>query len=88
MVLASGGMLTVPIDASDVPVDGPAWRREADLPADHQTAVPLVREHGTYRIKGKIMEIYDAMATVKRSGADYQTPLTSPAGQGLRHPAR
>jgi hypothetical protein len=43
MVLASGGMLTVPIDASDVPVDGPAWRREADLPADHQTAVPLVR---------------------------------------------
>jgi hypothetical protein len=43
MVLASGGMLTVPIDASDAPVDGSARRREADLPADQQAVVPQVR---------------------------------------------
>jgi hypothetical protein len=42
-VLASGGTLTVAIDASDLPVDGPA-RRTADEPSgDHQPAVPQVR---------------------------------------------
>jgi hypothetical protein len=35
-----------------------------------------------------IPRIYDEMAAAKRSGTDYQTPLTPPPGQGPRHPAR
>jgi len=47
-----------------------------------------IAAHNAYRTKDKILEIYDAMAAAKRSGSEYQTPLSPPPGQGLRHLAR
>jgi Eco57I restriction-modification methylase len=47
-----------------------------------------IAANGTYRTKDKILEIYDAMAKAKSAGADYQTQLTPPPGQGPRHLAR
>ena len=46
---------------------------------------PIVRrkdiaQHGTYRTKDTILEIYDAMQTAIRTGIPYQTPLTPPPG--------
>ena len=44
-----------------------------------------IAAHGTYRTKGKILEIYDAMARARSTGADYQTGLTPLPGHGSRH---
>lgn len=44
--------------------------------------------HGSYRTKEAILKIYDAMAAAKAAGSSYRTELTSPPGQGPRHPAR
>jgi hypothetical protein len=46
------------------------------------------KDHGTYRTKAKILEIYDAMATAKQSDTEYQACLSPAPGQGPRHPAR
>jgi hypothetical protein len=46
------------------------------------------KEHGTYRTKDKILEIYDAMTDAKYTGIEYQSPLTPLSGQGPRHPAK
>jgi hypothetical protein len=47
-----------------------------------------IETHKSFRTKDKILEIYDAMAKAKSVGAVYESPLTPPPGQGLRHPAR
>ncbi|WP_017972619.1 Eco57I restriction-modification methylase domain-containing protein [Actinopolyspora halophila] len=54
---------------------------------------PIVRrkdeqEHGEFRTKRLILEIYDAMAEATRTGEPYETVLDPPPGQGPRHPAR
>jgi hypothetical protein len=36
------------------------------------------KEHGTYRTKDKILEIYDAMTMAKSTGTDYQNALIPP----------
>lgn len=46
---------------------------------------PIVRrkdeaEHGEYRTKRVILDIYDAMAEAERTGAPYQTRLNPPPG--------
>jgi ribosomal protein S24E len=46
------------------------------------------KEHGTYRTKDKILEIYDAMAEAKSIETDYRTQVTPLPGQGPRHPDR
>ncbi|WP_300606143.1 N-6 DNA methylase [Trebonia sp.] len=46
-----------------------------------------VQQYGTFRTKGLILQIYDAMAEAARSGEPYQTILDPPPGHGLRHPA-
>jgi hypothetical protein len=47
-----------------------------------------IAAHGTYRTKGTILDIYDAMAMARSASAEYQSPLTPPPGHGPRHPAR
>ncbi len=54
---------------------------------------PIVRRRdeerfGEYRTKRLILEIYDSMADVIRTGAPYQTVLDPPPGHGPRHPPR
>jgi hypothetical protein len=46
------------------------------------------KEHGTYRTKAKILEIYDAMTNAKSTGTDYQSLLNPAPGGGPRHAAR
>jgi hypothetical protein len=43
-------------------------------------------EHGEYRTKRLILEIYDAMAKAIKTGEPYETILDPPPGQGPRHP--
>jgi len=47
-----------------------------------------IAAHGTYRTRDKILEIYDAMATAKSTGMEYQTALAPRPGHGPRHPDR
>ena len=46
------------------------------------------RDHGEFRTKRLIMEIYDAMADAAARGTIWQSPLDPPAGSGPRNPAR
>lgn len=53
---------------------------------------PIVRrkdeaEHGEYRTKRVILEVFDAMRAAMDAGVGYQTILDPPPGQGRRHPA-
>jgi hypothetical protein len=44
-----------------------------------------VAQHGTFRTKDMILEIYDAMAEASRTGRPYQTILDPAPGKGPRH---
>ncbi len=46
------------------------------------------RDHGEFRTKRRILEIYDAMAAAAERGQTYRTTLTPPPGYGPRHPRR
>ncbi|MGV1009046.1 MAG: Eco57I restriction-modification methylase domain-containing protein [Dermatophilaceae bacterium] len=46
------------------------------------------RDHGEFRTKRLILEIYDAMADAAARGTAYRSTLNPPAGEGPRHPAR
>ena len=46
------------------------------------------RDHGEFRTKRLILEVYDAMADAAARGATWQSPLDPPAGHGPRHAAR
>lgn len=46
------------------------------------------RDHGEYRTKRLILEIYDAMADAAVRGEYYVSPLDPPPGHGPRHPER
>ena len=43
------------------------------------------RDHGEYRTKRLILEIYDAMADAAARGTTYESKLDPPAGHGPRH---
>ncbi len=45
-------------------------------------------DHGEYRTKRLILEMYDRMAEAIRSGEPYKTPLDPPPGHGPRHPTK
>jgi hypothetical protein len=45
------------------------------------------RDHGEYRTKRLVLEIYDALAEAEATGTAYQTVLDPPPGEGPRHPA-
>jgi hypothetical protein len=45
-------------------------------------------EFGEYRTKRLILESYDAMQEVTRSGVPFESAISPPAGQGPRHPAK
>ena len=47
-----------------------------------------IQQHGTFRSKDLILQIYDAMAEATRTGKPYQTILDPPPGHGPRHPTR
>jgi hypothetical protein len=47
-----------------------------------------IAKYGSYRTKETILEFYDRMAAADAAGVRYETPITPPPGQGLRHPAR
>jgi hypothetical protein len=44
-----------------------------------------IQQHGTFRTKDLILQIYDAMAEATRAGRPYQTILDPPPGHGPRH---
>jgi hypothetical protein len=46
------------------------------------------QQHGIFRTKGLILDVYDAMAEAIETGAPYQTILDPPPGRGGRHPQR
>jgi hypothetical protein len=46
------------------------------------------RDHGEFRTKRLILEIYDAMQEASYSGVPYSSRLEPPPGQGPRHPER
>lgn len=46
------------------------------------------RDHGEFRTKRLILEIYDAMAKAAEAGGVYESPLDPPAGDGPRHAPR
>jgi len=46
------------------------------------------RDHGEFRTKRLVLEVYDAIAEALQMGAAYQTVLDPPPGEGPRHPAR
>jgi hypothetical protein len=46
------------------------------------------RDHGEFRVKRLILEIYDAMTDAAAHGQVYESPLDPPAGSGPRHDAR
>ncbi|GAA4401901.1 N-6 DNA methylase [Fodinibacter luteus] len=46
------------------------------------------RDHGEFRTKRLILEIYDAMAEAAAGGGVYESLLDPPAGEGPRHAAR
>lgn len=46
------------------------------------------RDHGEFRTKRRILEIYDAMADAAARGTVYESPLDPPAGHGPRHERR
>ena len=46
------------------------------------------RDHGEFRTKRLILEIYDAMADAAARGTVYTSPLDPPPGDGPRHPVR
>ena len=46
-----------------------------------------MRDHGEFRTKRLILEVYDAMADAASRGTVYESPLDPPAGEGPRHPA-
>lgn len=43
------------------------------------------RDHGEFRTKRLILEIYDAMTMAVEAGGVYESPLDPPAGEGPRH---
>lgn len=47
-----------------------------------------IAEHGEYRTKRLILEVYDAMQRAIDTGTEYQTILDPPPGDGPRHPAK
>ncbi len=47
-----------------------------------------IQQHGAFRTKNLILQIYDAMAEATRTGNPYQTILDPSPGEGPRHPAR
>lgn len=47
-----------------------------------------VAEHGEYRTKRLILEIYDAMRDAIDTGRPYETIVDPPPGHGPRHPAK
>ena len=47
-----------------------------------------IQQHGTFRTKDLILQIYDAMAEATCTGKPYQTILDPPPGHGPRHSAR
>jgi hypothetical protein len=44
-----------------------------------------IQQHGRFRTKDLILEIYDAMAEAARTSEPYQTILDPAPGKGLRH---
>lgn len=46
------------------------------------------RDHGEFRTKRLVLEIYDAMAEAAAIGTAYRTVIDPPPGEGPRHPAR
>lgn len=46
------------------------------------------RDHGEFRTKRLILEIYDAMSKAAEAGEVYESPLDPPAGEGPRHAPR
>jgi hypothetical protein len=46
------------------------------------------RDHGEFRTKRLVLDIYDAMAEAAARGTAYRTILDPPPGEGPRHPAR
>jgi len=47
-----------------------------------------MRDHGEFRTKRLILQIYDAMSDAAARGGVYLSPLDPPPGEGPRHPAR
>ncbi len=46
------------------------------------------RDHGEFRTKRLILQVWDAMAEAARAGTAYRSPLDPPPGEGPRHPCR
>jgi hypothetical protein len=46
------------------------------------------KQHGEYRTKRLILDVYDRMATAIAGGEPFDTLLDPPPGQGLTHPDR
>jgi len=44
-----------------------------------------IRDHGEYRTKRLVLAEYDRLAAADAAGVPYESPLTPPPGQGLRH---
>jgi hypothetical protein len=46
-----------------------------------------IAQYGSYRTKEIILEFYDRMASADAAGAQYETTVSPPPGEGPRHPA-
>lgn len=46
------------------------------------------RDHGEFRTKRLVLQVFDAMAEAARTGRPHQTVLDPPPGHGPRHPGR
>jgi hypothetical protein len=46
------------------------------------------RDHGEFRTKRLVLQIYDAMTQAAQTGQPYRSPIHPPPGDGPRHPAR
>lgn len=80
-------MLRAELDATFFHLYGVA-RDDVDYIMD---TFPIVRrkddaEHGEFRTKRVILEVFDAMQAAMDAGVKYQTILDPPPGQGPRHP--
>jgi hypothetical protein len=75
----------------DERIAGPGTNIERDDVDYIMETFPIVKrkdeqQHGEYRTKRMILEIYDAMAEARRSGSRYQTrPDPPPADPGAAH---
>jgi hypothetical protein len=46
------------------------------------------REHGQFRTKIEVLSFFDSISEAIKAGLQYESPITPPPGQGLRHHAK